>query len=146
MRNPKSTYTIRLIVAAYLVYLAVKLIRDATGGADDMEHPALFILFGVLFIAVAGVLCYQSFRGLAQAQKEMEEEEAEDEEELKEIEENISPEERAALEAKAQEQAEEAASDGPMSIADRMRVLSGREFDEEDVADAADEEAGDSEE
>lgn len=141
MKNRRAPYLVRLIVVAYLIYLGVNMIRDIQSGTEDVENPALFIFFSILFFIIAGVLCVMSIRGLLKVQNEADEEAEEDEAELKEIEENVPAEEKAALEAKAEEKADEAVSAGPMSIAERMRILSGREFDEEDVADAAEDEA-----
>ncbi len=56
MNGNFNRYIVRFIVAAYLIYLGVKLISDVLKGTDPVDNPALFIAFGAAFIVIAAVL------------------------------------------------------------------------------------------
>ena len=56
MNGNFSRYIVRFIVAAYLIYLGVKLISDVLKGTEPADNPALFIAFGAAFIVIAVVL------------------------------------------------------------------------------------------
>lgn len=56
MNGNFSRYIVRFIVAAYLIYLGVKLISDVLNATEPADNPALFIAFGAAFIVIAVVL------------------------------------------------------------------------------------------
>ena len=56
MNGNFSKYIVRFIVAAYLIYLGVKLIADVLKGTEPADNPGLFIAFGAAFIVIAAVL------------------------------------------------------------------------------------------
>lgn len=148
MRGQKGSYFIRIIVGAYLIYLGYKLIKDMATKPEEAENPVLFTLAGVGFIVIAAVLIILSVRGISRVQKEEalaaeEEARAEAEEKQKALEEaRKAAEEAADGEGAAEDGAaapapvEEPA--GPMSIADRIRLLSDEpeEVGEDEAADA----------
>ena len=130
MGGQRGYYLIRIIVAGYLIYLGIKLIRDMLSGAEA-ENPVLFILVGIAFIAVSVFLIVWSIKGMMKAQqeeREAAEAEAEEEERQKAaaaIEGGAEGDANADTEAGAEETAAQQAQDGPLSIADRIRMLSG---------------------
>ena len=68
MRNEKVSYTIRILVAAYLVYTAYQLIQHVMGG--ESENPVLFTAAGVVFVAFAVVFALSGLRGLKRLSRE----------------------------------------------------------------------------
>ena len=62
-RGSKFKDGIRIAAAAYLIYLGVKVISDAVKGATG-EHEILFVIFGVVFIAVGAWIGIWSVKSL----------------------------------------------------------------------------------
>lgn len=119
--NNKTTYYIRILVAAYLLYLSYQLM----GGIISGETPnKLFILAPVLFVACSAFFIFTSVKALNRiAKEEKEAAEAELEEETEEIQEEPSK---------------------PMSISERARLAG--ELDSEEVSEDNDREQQESSE
>ena len=65
-----TTATFRAVVAAYIIYLGVTLIRGAMGGGSEKFPPLAGWLFGILFIACGagfGVYIFRRWRADVEA-------------------------------------------------------------------------------
>lgn len=150
MRSEKGFYLIRLVVAGYLAYLGIKLISDMVKGAES-ENPVLFIFFGIGFIVIAVFLGIWTVKGLMRVSQQ--EREAEEAEAAKEAEEAKAAAGGVAMieaaegteaagtavseEAAAASAAETAADNGPVSIADRIRMFSAQPEEETEETEEA---------
>ena len=135
----KTAYLVRIIVAVYLIYLGINLIKDVTTGTSKPDNPMLFIVFGVIFVAVSVFLIIFSIYGLATVVKKQEEEEALEEE--KAAEEAAKEEPQEISEAEEATQTREETWNGPMSIAERVKILTGIDREEEEYEDEEPEES-----
>lgn len=135
----KTAYLVRIIVAVYLIYLGINLIKDVTTGTSKPDNPMLFIVFGVIFIAASVFLIIFSIYGLATVVKKQEEEEALEEE--KAAEEAVKEEAEKIVEEEEAAQTKEETWNGPMSIAERVKILTGIDREEEEYEEEEPEES-----
>ena len=62
MRNEKVYYGIRILVGAYLIYLAVQLLQGVIRGEEG--NHVVMIVAGVLFIAIGVIVIINGIMGL----------------------------------------------------------------------------------
>ena len=62
MRNEKLYYGIRILVGAYLIYLAVQLLQGVIRGEEG--NHVVMIVAGVLFIAIGVIVIINGIMGL----------------------------------------------------------------------------------
>ncbi len=70
-RGSKFKDGIRIAAAAYLIYLGVKIISDVWKGTNE-EHQILFVIFGIVFIAVGAWIGLWSVKSLMKESGESE--------------------------------------------------------------------------